>query len=151
MKKRIRITMMLLASVLITSSFAQGLGLRGGLNLSKIRFESSFGGPKIENLPGFSLGMVYNKSIGKSMAFETGLKVDQRGYKVTYEDGNQSSTGKLNLYYADVPLLFKKYFGKKDSRLFMQLGGDLGFGVFGNSKSKTTIDGETTEQNGYKT
>jgi hypothetical protein len=142
-----RITLMLIATVLVTGSFAQGFGLKGGLNLSKIRFESSFGGPKIENVPGISLGMVYDKSIGKSMAFETGLKVDQRGYKVSYQDGNQSSTGQLNLYYADIPLLFKKYFGKKDSRLFVQLGGDLGFGVFGNSKSETTKNGETETQN----
>ena len=147
MKKTIRITMMILASALMTTSFAQGLGVKGGYNSSKIRFESSFGGPKIENLPGISLGMIYNKSIGKSMAFETGLKVDQRGYKVSYEDGNQSSTGKLNLYYADIPLLFKKYFGKKDNRIFIQLGGDLALGVFGNSKSETTKNGETEKQN----
>jgi hypothetical protein len=145
MKTTIKTTMILAALCLAGSAFGQGLGIHTGLNLSRLNFEDAQTGAEIKNLPGVSLGLVYNASLGKKMAFETGLIINQRGYSSSFESGQNSASAKLNLWYASAPLVFKKYFGVQDNRVFVEFGSTVGFGLFGNSKTVTTRNGETTE------
>lgn len=104
----------------------QSIGVRAGLNISKIKTD----GVTYDGMAGFHVGGIYQRLLTKSMPLylETGLYVTQKGFKV---DGDN----KANAFYFEVPVLVNyKFQVGNDFVLYPSAGLYYGLGFAGKSK-----------------
>jgi hypothetical protein len=147
--------LLVLSSVLIYSSksIAQTFGVKGGLNLTNmvVKADSKTLSEDFKMNPGFHLGATAEFPINDMFAFESGLLISTKGYKIVDEEGDYKSEGKLNLTYLDIPLTAKASFEAGSAKIFGLFGPYVGLGLTGKSKYTVTSDDEKeTEEEDVK-
>lgn len=122
-------------------AFAQiGIGIKGGLNLSNLKFEprdQTSGTPDANSLQSFQAGIIVDfPIIGNVLSFQPGLMLTGKGSKVKYSGTLGSFTQKINPYYVEVPanIIIKAPIGG-DTRFYIGAGPYVAFGVGGKSSS----------------
>src|SRR5690554_430568 len=123
--------MVLLLSLLVGGStlFAQGLGLRAGLNFQ------NWAGDGVEDTqmaPRFNIGVDYEIAVAPDFYFAPGLFFATKGYKYEYEGLGVEE--KITLNYLEVPLnlVYKPVLG--NGNLIVAFGPYLGYGLGGKYK-----------------
>jgi len=125
---------------------AQTFGVKAGLNLSSMVIKVN--DEKADDIlmkPGFHLGATYEMPFGDMLAFEPGLLLSTKGYKM---DGDPDDFV-FNLMYVEIPLNAKTYFDLGGLELYALAGPYLGFGLSG--KGKMGDDSEDVEWGSEKT
>ncbi len=123
--------------------YAQVFGVRGGLNLSKMTMKSEDMdlSDDFEIKPGLHIGPTVEFPLSENSSIEAALLLSQKGikdsYKETYDGGYYESKMVLNLWYIDIPILYKYKFQIGDKiQLFPALGPYVGIGLSGKSKNE---------------
>lgn len=121
-------------------AFSQSVYVKAGLNLSNIfQFGNSFTNDfKIK--PGFHLGGTFEIPIDTNFYFETGLFIDSKGYK--FESWTQSDPNvrvKTELYFIEIPLLFKYKYPLKNVLIVGSFGPNFGIGIWGYQTQKGSL------------
>ncbi len=105
-------------------------GIRGGLNVSNIRFN----GVSPDSKVGFHLGGSYERALTQSfpLYFETGLQITLKGC----QEEDDGYTAKLNAAYLEIPLMLNYKFNIHNKvTLYPSAGFYYALGVGGNIKS----------------
>lgn len=141
--------MVLLLSLLVGGStlFAQGLGLRAGLNFQNLTGDGFEDG---KMAPRFNIGVDYEIAVAPDFYFAPGLLFATKGSK--YEFLGEDI--QIGLNYLEVPLnlVYKPVLG--DGNLIVAFGPYVGYGLGGKAKSDegdTDIDmGSDEEEDNFK-
>ena len=124
-----------LLTVLAIQVQAQGLGIRGGVNLQNINGKDA-SGDQLENeiITGFHVGLIGEANIVPTFYFQSGLLFSTKGAKSTDELLGQSITSTVKTGYLEVPfhLVFKPMLG--NGHFVLGFGPYVAFGVTGNAK-----------------
>src|SRR5690554_1418024 len=141
--------MVLLLSLLVGGStlFAQGLGLRAGVNFQNLTGDGVEDG---KMAPRFNIGVDYEIAVAPDFYFAPGLFFASKGskYEILGEDIQ------IGLNYLEVPLnlVYKPVLG--DGNLIVAFGPYVGYGLGGKAKSDegdTDIDmGSDEEEDNFK-
>ena len=141
---------MFFATCLTYSSIAQVVGIRIGVNVYSLRIDESdlqlgFNSVtrKLENSIGVQIGGTIEFPLGKFLAIETGLKFDQKGYKITFVESNVSEEN-LNLFFLDLPLTVKGKLTAGPFSFYGKIGSYIGSGLVG-YVAKTGLSGTKRE------
>ncbi len=125
-----------LAVLMISSvSYAQKSkwGLQAGATYANLTIASDGESESGDYKPGFTVGAMLDKQIGKTIFFQPALNFVQKGYK----DDRDGDSFKVSFNYLELPLNFV-YRSKKESGFFIGGGPSIGCGLGGN----TNINGE---------
>jgi hypothetical protein len=146
-----------------------GIGVRGGLNLSKItnlenQFESAldlgtasgeidlggsnfFNGPSLNNgfIVGGNFGLFANVSFNKYLSLQPEFNYSSQGTKLTLTYLTISGEAKIKNSYFQVPLLVKLSIGNEQVRFFVNAGPYLGYWTSGKYEFKVSDGFETTK------
>lgn len=123
--------MVLLLSLLVGGStlFAQGLGLRAGVNFQNLTGDGALDEAKMA--PRFNIGLDYEIAVAPDFYFAPGLLFATKGskYEILGEDIQ------IGLNYLEVPLnlVYKPVLG--DGNLIVAFGPYVGYGLGGKAKS----------------
>jgi hypothetical protein len=135
-----RIFLLAVMAVAVTAMSAQGLGLRGGVNMS------NFAGDDVEDSKmqtGFHIGLDYEIAVAPDFYFAPGLLFSTKGAK--FEESAMGITGeeKFILNYLEVPLnlVYKPLLG--EGNLIVAFGPYLGYGIGGKYKAEISGGGES--------
>src|SRR5690554_6632762 len=138
--------MVLLLSLLVGGStlFAQGLGLRAGLNFQNLTGDEVFF-EDAKMTPRFNIGVDYEIAVAPDFYFAPGLLFATKGSK--YEFLGEDI--QIGLNYLEVPLnlVYKPVLG--DGNLIVAFGPYVGYGLGGKAKSDegdTDIDKGSEEE-----
>lgn len=124
-------------------------GVKGGLNLSKIVVKDDLDNysESYKLNPGFHVGVTAEMPLTETFAFETGLLLSTKGFKMKESEAFDGTSyeyhATANLYYLDLPLTARKYFTIGGTRFFGTFGPYIGYGLSGKAKMETTKNGET--------
>lgn len=131
-----------------THSFAQTFGVKAGLNLSnqlEKDDDDTYSDDYKANL-NIHIGVTVEIPLSDVFAFETGLLLSSKGYRISEEvtDGGDTYKyeGKTNLAYLEVPLTGKLYFDLGGTRIYGAFGPYIGLGIGGKHKYEVTYLGE---------
>lgn len=132
-----KLFVVVIALAITTESFAQGFGIKAGLNLSNMLSEDDefVYSDYYDNKAGFHLGVTAEFPVSEMFSFETGLLFTQKGLKITNIWGMKVDVS-LNLNYLEVPLLGKVTYDLGGASIYGQLGPYVGFGLSGKWKSE---------------
>ena len=137
MNKKIMLPMLAIAMFFSGQLFAQGFGLRAGVNFANLNGENSEGN-KFDNklAPGFHVGVNYEMPVATDFYLQPGLLYSVKGAKSNNNDIRTS------LGYVEVPLnfVYKPELGM--GKLILGFGPYLAYGLSGNVKngSSTKIE-----------
>ncbi len=94
------------------TSFAQNFAIKGGLNLSEIYEREENFINEYDLLPGVNLGCNIEFGVFRRINFETGLFLNNKGFKFSEEillDGNKLKTDlTVSFYYFEIPFTLKR-------------------------------------------
>ncbi len=132
-----RILLLAVMAVAVTAMSAQGLGLRGGVNLSNIAGDGAPDDAKM--LTGFHVGLDYEIAVAPDFYFAPGLLYSTKGSKLEASEENGSGEFKAVLNYVEVPmnLVYKPLLG--EGNLIVAFGPYLGYGIGGKYKAECSI------------
>lgn len=142
--------MVLLLSLLVGGStlFAQGLGLRAGLNFQNLTGDGVEDG---KMAPRFNIGVDYEIAVAPDFYFAPGLLFATKGTKQEYEESLElfgesievSFSDDITISYLEVPLnlVYKPMLG--DGNLIVAFGPYLGYAVGGKVKWEESAEGAT--------
>jgi hypothetical protein len=127
-----RIFLLAVMAVAVTAMSAQGLGLRGGVNMSNLSGDDAPEDSKM--LTGFHIGLDYEIAVAPDFYFAPGLLFSTKGTKVEESEGDASAEAKVILNYLEVPLnlVYKPLLG--EGNLIVAFGPYLGYGIGGKWK-----------------
>ena len=108
----------LLIAVSISAKAQVSLGIKGGVNFSKISSDNL----KESSLTGYQAGLFAR--VGNSVYFQPELYLSGTGGKFESTENNQTFSGKVRFTNLNVPLLIGKSFGEKDLN-FRVMGGPI--------------------------
>ncbi len=134
----------LLLSAIAQVSFAQGIGIRGGVNFQNINGKDS-NGDKLENdlITGFHIGATGEFAIAPDFYLQPGLLFSTKGAKSSDEIFGQTAESSLRVGYLEIPahFLYKPLLG--NGHLILGFGPYIGVGL--NGKGKLEYAGDTQE------
>lgn len=144
------------ALILLTSVHtlkAQSISIKGGLSLSNVldKDEDVTYSEDYKMQPGFHLGGLVDFPLNNTFAFQTGLNIDSRGFKIKMEDDlfDAKMEANINIYYISIPLTFKAQYTINDKvNLFGLAGGYASMGLYGHYKNKITFMGDSDTDTG---
>jgi len=123
--------MVLLLSLLVGGStlFAQGLGLRAGLNFQNLTGDGVEDGKMV---PRFNIGVDYEIAVAPDFYFAPGLLFASKGSKSEWEGVDVEETMTLNYLEVPLNLVYKPVLGS--GNLIVAFGPYLGYGLGGKYK-----------------
>lgn len=132
-----RILLLAVMAIAVTTISAQGLGLRGGVNLSNLAGDGVSDEAKMKT--GFHLGLDYEIAVAPDFYFAPGLLFSTKGFKVEESEGGVSAEYSETLNYLEVPLnlVYKPLLG--EGNLIVAFGPYLGYGIGGKWKAEGEI------------
>jgi hypothetical protein len=140
MKQLLKVSLFVAVCAFTTTAFAQiSFGVKAGLNLANVITDDDEVDPKMS--PSFQVGAVVEIGLTESIALQTGLSLQGKGFKVEEEFLGETFKSTANPLYLQVPahILYK------GSGFFVGVGPYVGYGVAG--KFKTEIAGESDSEN----
>ena len=114
--KKFILSAALLIAVSIGAKAQVSLGIKGGVNFSKISTDNL----KESTLTGYQA--VLFARVGNSLYFQPELYLSSTGGKFESSDNNQDFSGKVRFTNLNVPLLIGKSFGEKDLNFRIMAG-----------------------------
>ncbi|MDR6941750.1 porin family protein [Mucilaginibacter pocheonensis] len=114
--KKFILSAALLIAVSIGAKAQVSLGIKGGVNFSKISTDNL----KESTLTGYQAGLFAR--VGNSLYFQPELYLSSTGGKFESSDNNQDFSGKVRFTNLNVPLLIGKSFGEKDLNFRIMAG-----------------------------
>lgn len=158
MKTISSIFLFILISLFPLVSFSQIFGVKAGLNLSKmiIKDDDIDFTDEFEMKPGFLIGPTVEFPLSQDFSIESGVLLSCKGFKDSYEEtyqgGYYKSKTTFNLWYIDIPVLFKYNFQINEKiNLYPAIGPYIGIGLKGQSKNKSESNfGDETSTNDIK-
>ncbi len=126
---------------------AQALKIRGGVNHANIHISGSdyINNDLIQPNIGFQVGSILEFSLFKWMDVETGIILQNRGYKLYIVSMAEDHIRSLNLYYIALPIHARKSFNIKGINMYTLLGPYFGIGFYGEKTNKNKWLGESYE------
>lgn len=130
--------MVLLLSLLVGGStlFAQGLGLRAGLNFQNLTGDGVEDGKMV---PSFNIGVDYEIAVAPDFYFAPGLLFASKGSKFEWEGVDVEETMTLNYLEVPLNLVYKPVLGS--GNLIVAFGPYLGYGLGGKYKAEGSEGG----------
>lgn len=151
MSKRKIIVIISILFFTLNHGFAQEISIRGGFNLSQFwwEYDDIVGTPEgtMQN-PGFNIGPILDLPISKIFSVETGILYTSKGYKSSVDFNGVLIEGRENLYYLDVPVLFKITVPVKKVGIFAMTGPYIGEALYGKYKQEITENSYTDKWEG---
>jgi len=147
MKKINALLIAILVVTMVSESFAQVFGVKGGLNLSNqiIKDNDGTSSDDFKMNPGFHIGATAEFPLSDLLSFETGLLLSTKGYKFSISETELGQTvetkGSTNLLYLDIPITAKAYFDLSSVKVYGIVGPYIGIGLSGKSKLEMSGDG----------
>ncbi len=125
---------------------AQEISIRGGFNLSQYRImyddlDGPGEGAKLNT--GFNVGPMLELPILDIFSLETGILFTSKGHKGIVDVNGATVKEIENLYYLDLPVLFKITFPVKNVGIFAMAGPYIGEAMYGKYKNEVTYNSET--------
>ena len=131
-------------------SFSQSFGIRGGYNLSTVRWVSDHD-PNIDKLNsdithkgGFQIGGNVDFKLSKILSIEPGLNFSAKGYKINHtvelNGTSLENTSKSTIYYLDIPAYFKATIRVGEVQLFGATGPYFGIALDIDGENALTIE-----------
>lgn len=127
-------------TVFASSSIAQSLSVRAGLNIANANV--MIDGEKLEgleSLPGFQFGLL--GEIGSEMlALEIGALYSQKGY--SFDESVpifQDVEGTVTINYLEIPINGKVKFGSENAKLHVAVGPYVGFALNGKTEIESAL------------
>jgi hypothetical protein len=114
--KKFILSAALLIAVSIGAKAQVSLGIKGGVNFSKISTDNL----KESTLTGYQAGLFAR--VGNSLYFQPELYLSGTGGKFESSDNDQNFSGKVRFTNLNVPLLIGKSFGEKDLNFRIMAG-----------------------------
>ena len=147
MKHVQRFLFTILIVTFVAEASAQTFVLKGGLNLANMVWQDEDGtySDELVNNPGFHLGAVVDIPISETFSFEPGLLLSTKGFKLEESYSGYDYKMKANLYFFDVPLNIKAAFDAGNASIYATAGPYIGVGLSGKTKSESTYQGQTEE------
>lgn len=129
---------LIIFALTVNSLSAQQFGIKGGLNLAKIKASSEGVSVSFDNLFSFHAGIVYDKPISNNFYFNTGVLFSQKGFKFSYSEGGNSVDLKLKLNYIQLPFNFALKADVGNAKLFAQVGPFLAMAISGKGEGSVS-------------
>ena len=117
----------------IQSSFAQNIGIRGGLNLANGTTKNDSFTLDTETKTGFQLGLTLEAPISDVLYFNTALLYSAKGYKFNF-----GASFNASLNYIEIPLNIEYKEKVGNVSLFAEAGPYIGIGVAAKVKTGNT-------------
>ncbi|MCL6102718.1 MAG: PorT family protein [Bacteroidetes bacterium] len=132
---------------LVTESYSQTFGIKGGLNLANLTVSGDGISASVKSIIGIHVGPVAYFRLQENLSFNTGLLFSIKGAKV---EGTEGLTETLN--YLVVPLNLAYKFPINESvKFFIQAGPYVGYAISGKDKySDVTENVKFGEKGGLK-
>mgnify|MGYP001103303261 CR=1 FL=1 len=111
---------------------AQKFMLQAGINGSGwIEKTDNYENDDLVYIPRFHAGVLVDFQMKEHLDMQTGLVFTNRGYRYKLEipDSSYRYLETTNIYYLDIPLLFKLHTEVGNAKLFAVAGGYVGFGL----------------------
>ncbi|MCA0363066.1 MAG: PorT family protein [Bacteroidetes bacterium] len=150
MNKNRQFAMFILMLLLSSLTFGQKIGVRLGASLADISYKSDGEdyNSDLKTRVGFHAGVFGEMPLSDNLAFELGLILNQKGYRLSESDSEDgydySYSGSASVIYADIPLNIKYYHElDNDLSVFGTFGPYVGAGILGKTKFKYTSNGKS--------
>ena len=133
--------------VAVSASAQLSFGVKAGLNLSNI----SGDGESLDSKIGFKIGPTVEFAIAPNMAIQSGLLLSSKGAK-TSESYSESGIDvdadiTINANYLELPICFAyKYPIAPDTKIYVNAGPYLAYGLFGKTTAKISAMGLSAEE-----
>jgi hypothetical protein len=140
MKPLFRLTLFAAFCAFTTAAFSQiSFGVKAGLNLANVITDDDTYDPQI--LPSFQAGAVVEFGLTESIALQSGVSVQGKGFKAEYTVLGLTFKSSANPVYLQVPL----HILYKGNGFFVGVGPYVGYGITG--KYKTDVGGQSDSEN----
>lgn len=152
MKNSIQITILLLATLFTTDALAQTtFGLKAGTGFSTARVETQDEDYSDELIlkPTFMAGFILDFGINEALSIESGLQFANRGVMYKEYWNNWEYREITNLFYTDLPVLFKAGYVTGNTKLYIAGGPYIGVGVLGKVNYKNIDNGDVDEADSF--
>lgn len=130
------------ALALGTLTFAQQIGIKGGMNVSSLSKDSNLSDQNSKI--GFNTGVFLNAPISSQFSIQPEVLYNDLGSKITQSEviaGNTYTTSKSrNLGYISVPVMFQY---NATPQFYLEAGPQMSFLVDANDKFKSSTNGNT--------
>lgn len=151
MKITLKIAALLMLFAFVGEAQAQTFGVKVGANFANQLWkdnDDTYSDDFKMNL-GINGGITAEFPINDMIAFETGLMLNSKGFKIEETEDILGTTftltTKTNLLYLDIPLNLKAGIDMGGAKLYGTFGPYVGFGITGKVKMKLEGGGETEE------
>lgn len=126
--KKILFVVALLAATMTVQAQGLKFGIKGGLNLTKMTFNSSL--YSSDNQAGFYLGPTLKLSLPLGFGVDVAALYDQRSTKVENKNGNQSTEEKIKQKSIQIPVNARYNIGLgSEAGIYLAVGPQFGFPV----------------------
>lgn len=141
---------LIIFALTINSLSAQQFGIKGGLNLAKIKGSTDGYSVGFDNITSFHLGIIYDTPISNNFYFNTGAIFTQKGFKFDYTDQISGTTLNLSMRinYIQIPINFALKHETGNVKLFAQAGPFVSMGVTAKGEGAFSFLGTTDTSDG---
>lgn len=138
MKNMKLLLLIVIGAFVVNITLAQTTVIRGGLNFCNMHQENDNAtlSDDFDNNLGFNVGFTAEFKINEVIFIESGLLLNQKGFKFEHDVLGIETSKKLNLYYADVPLAGMFKFDLQEVKIIAGAGGYIGGGFYGKEITK---------------
>jgi len=139
MKNIIQITAILIFTTLTFSIYAQSFGIKGGLNISNLKFdwEDESSSETFDSRFGFHVGLT--AEFGNTLKLAPEILLSTRGCVIDADPG-----GAFKMLYLDIPVYLKYTHDMGSAKIFAQAGPYLGVALSGTSEVNGADDEKMT-------
>lgn len=145
--KKITIAVLCLFMIGMTANAQLKFGIKGGLTLAKMDIEDFGDEVDMKFNTGFHIGALIALDLPMGLEFETGLYLNQKGFKV--EESFEGETIKMSIVplYIDVPLKLNYKIEAGPAAIFFGAGPTISYGVGGKYKMEGFGEEESEDIN----
>ncbi len=133
MKNLSKVLFFSLLTVISMQTFAQKVGIQGGINLANMvsKDDDDTYSDEFKMNLGFNAGATVEIGLGGLLSLEAGVMADTKGFKLEEDYMGETYSVKANALYIDVPVLVKVGPTLGPVKVFAAAGPYVGFGVAG--------------------
>jgi len=148
MKNTLKLVTLLLAGLFTTDIIAQttfGLKAGTGFSTAKVETQDEDYSDDLILKPTFMGGFTLDFAINEALSIESGLQFANRGVMYREYWNNWEYREITNLFYVDLPILFKAAYVTGNTKLYIAGGPYVGAGVLGKVNYKNIDSGDVDE------
>lgn len=133
MRSYTRVLFLFLLAAIGTQSFAQKIGIQGGINMANMLMEDDDDtySDDFKMQLGFNAGITFELGFGDLLSLEAGIIAENKGFKYDEEILGVNVKSDAKLLYVDVPVLVKVGPSFGPVKVFGAAGPYIGYGISG--------------------